>query len=132
MTVRNASDLGSVNGNQLDTPDSLSPVDPQLLTMGSNPARASLIILVGVARRLGAVAGHKNLVWFSSDNVFADSRDQEVRIDKNSNTPRQLCAARAGGHERRTRGRLSLRCFATGNIGHYRRHSTPRRGTESD
>ncbi|MGA2653431.1 MAG: VWA domain-containing protein [Terracidiphilus sp.] len=85
-TVRNASDLGSVNGNQLDTPDSLSPVDPQLLTMGSNPARASLIILVGVARRLGAVAGHKNLVWFSSDNVFADSRDQEVRIDKNSNT----------------------------------------------
>jgi VWFA-related protein len=37
-----------------------------------------------VARRLGAVAGHKNLVWFSSDNVFADWHDQEVGIDRNS------------------------------------------------
>jgi VWFA-related protein len=85
-TVRKVSDLSSVNGNQSDLPDSLSPVDPQLLTMGSNPARASLIILVGVARRLGAVAGHKTLVWVSSDNVFAEFRDQEVGIDKNPNT----------------------------------------------
>jgi VWFA-related protein len=82
--VRNVSDLSSVNGNQADSPDGLSSIDPQLLTMGSNPARASLIILVGVARRLGAVAGHKNLVWFSSDNVFAEWRDQEVGIDRNS------------------------------------------------
>jgi VWFA-related protein len=82
--VRNVSDLGSVNGNQADAPDGLSTVDPQLLTMGSNPARASLIILVGVARRLAAVAGHKNLVWFSSDNVFADWRDQGVGIDRKS------------------------------------------------
>ena len=82
--VRNVSDLSSVNGNQADLPDGLSSVDPQLRTMGSNPARASLIILVGVARRLGTVAGHKNLVWFSSDNVFAEWRDQEVGIDRNS------------------------------------------------
>ncbi len=82
--VHNVSDLNSVNGNQADLPVGLSPVDPQLLTMGSNPARASLIILVGVARRLGAVGGHKNLVWFSSDNVFADWRDQEVGADRNS------------------------------------------------
>jgi len=82
--VHNVSDLNSVNGNQADLPVGLSPVDPQLLTMGSNPARASLIILVGVARRLGAVDGHKNLVWFSSDNVFADWRDQEVGADRNS------------------------------------------------
>jgi VWFA-related protein len=80
--VRSVSDLSSVNGNQADFPDSLSPVDPQLLTMGSNPARASLIILVGVARRLGAVAGHKNLVWVSSDNVFADWSNQEVGTDR--------------------------------------------------
>jgi len=80
--VRNASDLSQVNGNQADLPDGLSAVDPQLLTMGSDPARASLAILAGVARRLGAVAGHKNLVWFSSDNVFAEWREQEVGIDR--------------------------------------------------
>ncbi|MGA3047112.1 MAG: VWA domain-containing protein [Terracidiphilus sp.] len=84
--MRSVSDLNSVNGNQIDSPDGLSPVDPQLLTMGSNPARASLIILVGVARRLGAVPGHKNLVWVSSDNVFADFRDQQVSIDQTTGT----------------------------------------------
>jgi VWFA-related protein len=84
--VRNVSDLNSVNGNQADLPDGLSPVDPQLLTMGSNPARASLIILVGVARRLAVVPGHKNLVWVSSDNVLADFRDQQVSIDRITGT----------------------------------------------
>ena len=80
--VHNASDLGSVNGNQVDSPDGLSFVDPQLLTMGSNPVRASMIILVAVARRLAAVEGHKNLVWVSSDNVFADWSNQEAGTDR--------------------------------------------------
>jgi VWFA-related protein len=80
--VLHPSDLNSVNGKEAAFQDALSPVDPQLLTMGSNPARASLIVLVGVARRLGAVAGHKNLVWVSSDNVFADWGDQEVGTDR--------------------------------------------------
>jgi VWFA-related protein len=84
--VLNVSDLSSVNGNQVNLPDGLSPVDPQLLKMGNNPARASLIILVGVARRLATVPGHKNLVWVSSDNVFADWRDQEVGIDRSTGT----------------------------------------------
>jgi VWFA-related protein len=82
--VHSVADLGSVNGNQADLPDGLSPADPQLLGMGSNPARASMIILVGVARRLAAVPGHKNLVWVSSDNVFAEWRDQQVSIDRNT------------------------------------------------
>jgi len=82
--VRNVSDLNAVNGNHIDTPDSQETIDPQLRTMGDNPGRAALIILGGVARHLSALSGHKNLIWFSSDNVFADWRDQAVGVDKSS------------------------------------------------
>lgn len=80
--VHNVADLNSVNGNQIDVPDAQIPIDPLLRTMGSNPARASLIILAGIARHLSAVTGHKNLIWISSDNVFADWQSQQVGIDK--------------------------------------------------
>jgi VWFA-related protein len=83
-TVQNASDLNSVNGNQTDAPDTQTPIDPQLLTMGSNPGRASLIVLLGVARHLASVPGHKSLVWIASDNVLVDWTDQSVGVDKNT------------------------------------------------
>jgi VWFA-related protein len=87
--VHNASDLNSVNGNHTEVPDAEQPVDPQLLTMGDNPARASFIILSQVARHLSSIPGHKKLVWVSSDNVLADWQDQAVAIDK---SPKDVAA----------------------------------------
>ena len=80
--VQNAADLNSVNGNHNDVPDGQQPVDPQLLTMGDNPARSAFIILTQVARHLSSISGHKKVVWVSSDNVLADWQDQSVGIDK--------------------------------------------------
>ena len=84
-TVHNAADLNSVNGNETQVPDSNVPVDPQLLTMGDNPGRASLIILRAVARHLSAVAGHKSLVWISSDNVLVNWNDMAAGTNKSVN-----------------------------------------------
>jgi VWFA-related protein len=80
--VHNVADLNSVNGNHIDVADSSTPVDPQLLTMGDNPARSAFIVLAQVARHLASLPGHKKVVWVSSDNVLASWQDQSVGIDK--------------------------------------------------
>jgi VWFA-related protein len=75
------------------TPDDAS-LDPQLLSLRGNPAGASLLLLSGVARHLAAVPGHKNVVWISTDDVFAEPQKEKGFIDPSS-TPIQSFALRA-------------------------------------
>ncbi len=83
--VHYVNDLNSVNGNHNDVADGQQPIDPQLMTMGDNPARSAFIILAQVARHVASVPGHKKVVWVSSDNVLASWQDQEVGIEKGVN-----------------------------------------------
>jgi VWFA-related protein len=81
--ARNA-DLANVNGNESLSPETntsnpavqaeiaASPNDPKLMDMGSDPIRSALLLMTGIARHLTTLAGHKTLVWVSSDNALAD------------------------------------------------------------
>jgi VWFA-related protein len=89
-TVHNAQDLNSVNGNNIDTPDTIQTTDPELRQMGNNPLRYALEGMVALARHFASVPGHKSIAWISGDSVLANWDDQAVSIDKGS---KQLQAA---------------------------------------
>ncbi|HET7102790.1 MAG TPA: VWA domain-containing protein [Terracidiphilus sp.] len=84
--VDNAIDLLSVNGGSpMGMSAAAQPTSPQLLALGSNPARDSLVILPGIARHLAMIAGHKSLIWVASDNVLADWSDQAASNESGGN-----------------------------------------------
>jgi VWFA-related protein len=82
--VLHQEDLQYVNGNMESPWQTTTMVDPQLRDLGSNPGRTALSILVGVARHLAAIPGHKNLVWVASENVLVDWTDKAVGTDRGS------------------------------------------------
>ena len=81
-TVRNPSDLSSVNGNHPDTPDYINSSDPQLRQLGDNPLGQALLAMITLARHFGPVPGHKSLAWISGDSVLYDWEDQTVNIER--------------------------------------------------
>jgi VWFA-related protein len=84
-TVRNPSDLNSVNGNHTAVPDYIETPDPLLRQMGNNPLRNSLESMIALARHFAAVPGHKSLAWISGDAALADWDDQAVGMEKGTN-----------------------------------------------
>ena len=80
--VRLPADIAAVNGNPTDEKAFQNVTDPQLRNMGDSATRDSMMLFTTVARHLGAIPGRKNLIWISSDNVFANWQDRGVTSER--------------------------------------------------
>lgn len=67
-------------------------VDPKTMSMRYDAGREAMTVLTGVATHLGAIPGHKNLVWVASDNVLANWSDQSADGDAGRMNPNNLGA----------------------------------------
>ena len=104
-TVHSAKDLDSVNGNNIDEPETEKPLDPELSQMADNPLRYALEGMVALARHFAPVAGHKSIAWISGDTVLFDWQSSAAGTEKGS---KQLEAAFLHTREALNEARISL------------------------
>lgn len=69
---------------------SMIGTDPALSNQGVEPTRLALSVLVGVATHMGAISGHKNLVWIAGDNVLVNWSDESASGDEGRMTPNSI------------------------------------------
>lgn len=112
MNYMNGSIGGSASGTQnvssvweIPGGGSSAQVDPSLMKEDSDRTRRLLIVLSAVAAHMGAIPGHKNLVWLAGDNVLADWTEQTAG---SSNGPYSLASAAMGTQEALNDARVSL------------------------
>ena len=86
-------------------------LDPKLMNLGDDPSREALTVLVAVATHMGAIPGHKNLVWISSDNVLADWTDQSADGDAGRMSPNSIGAFSIRTQEALNNAHVSLYPF---------------------
>jgi VWFA-related protein len=89
----------------------MSGSDPRLSNLGEQPTREALAVLVAVASHLGAIPGHKNLVWVASDNVLADWSDQSADGDEGRMSPNSIGAFSVRTQEALNNAHVSLYPF---------------------
>ena len=86
-------------------------MDPRLYNLGEDPTREALSVLVAVATHMGAIPGHKNLVWIASDNVLADWTDQSADGDAGRMGPNSIGAYSIRTQEALNNAHVSLYPF---------------------
>ncbi len=111
-TLRNPTAVGTTyasvggfgGGSMIDS-------DPRLFSQGEDPPREALSVLVAVAAHLGAIRGHKNLVWIASDNVLANWSDQSADGDAGRMGPNSIGAFSIRTQEALNNAHVSLYPF---------------------
>lgn len=101
--TRNVSSVWEIPGANVGSP--APRVDPKLMKEASNRTRQLLNSIGAVAAHLGAISGHKNLVWLANDSVLADWTEQTAG---NNNGPYSLAGVAMRTLEALNDARVSL------------------------